>query len=188
MDRMLPRYRKAAAVPSPRVSDADMPGYFAGQRPPNPGALHSDELVHVRPPTYEYSDPISFGGPAGLGTAQGGAYPVQNPFSTPAEWSCFIFAFGGAGQTLLTPDTGQAAPGLTSTLDPTARIRGLVAISNAAGSVVPNEVWTAIEGSRFIYLANTITGGNSIFATVRFRRPISPGLVFTEGLVGDGDQ
>ena len=138
--------------------------------------LHHHLLIAQ--PAYVYSDPITFGG---ITTGQNAAYVLGNEFSSPCQYRVLQMAFGGAGTAQIGATQGLTAPAVTTLLDPTARIRAQTFASGGEGTISGAEdAWTDLPASGVIYLAVSATT-NAAWATVQFRRRVSPGGVFAEG-------
>lgn len=138
--------------------------------------LHHHLLVAQ--PLFAYSDPISFGGPT---TAQNAAYTLANEFGSPCQYRVLQVAFGGAGTAQIGATQGLQAPAITSVIDPSSRLHAQTfAASGEATISGAEDAWTDLPASGSIYLAVSATT-NSAWATVQFRRRVSPGGVFAEG-------
>ena len=138
--------------------------------------LHHHLLIAQ--PHYVYSDPISFGGPT---TAQNAAYTLANEFGSPCQYRVLQVAFGGAGTAQIGATQGLQAPSATTVIDPTARVHAQTFSAGGEATVSGAEdAWTDLPASGSIYLAVSATT-NSAWATVQFRRRVSPGGVFAEG-------
>lgn len=139
------------------------------------------ELRHhllVAMPHYVYSDPIVYGGPT---TAQNAAYALANEFGSPCQYRVLQVAFTGAGSAIIGPNQGQTAPAAIDTLDPSARIQGQVFTAAGAATISgADDAWTDLPASARVYLAVAVTT-DSAFATVQFRRRVSPAGVYAEG-------
>lgn len=138
------------------------------------------ELHHhlmVAQPHFVYSDPLVFGG---VTTTQNGAYGLANEFGSPAQYRVLQVAFGGAGQAIVGQTSSLSAPAVSDKLDPSARTHGQVFAAAGAATVPGADAWTDIPAGGQIYLAVNVTT-DSAWATVQFRRRVSPGGVFSEG-------
>ena len=138
--------------------------------------LHHHLLVAM--PQHVYSDPISFGGTT---TAQNAAYVLANEFASPCQYRVLQVAFGGAGTALIGATQGLTAPAVTAVIDPSARLRAQTFAAAAESTISGAEdAWTDLPASGSIYLAVNATT-DSVWATVQFRRRVSPGGMFSEG-------
>lgn len=138
--------------------------------------LHHHLLVAM--PHHVYSDPLTFGGPT---TGQNAAYVLANEFGSPCQYRVLQVAFGGAGTAQIGATQGLQAPAITSVIDPSSRLHAQTFSAGGEATVSGAEdAWTDLPASGAIYLAVSATT-NSAWATVQFRRRVSPGGVFAEG-------
>ena len=138
--------------------------------------LHHHLLVAQ--PHYVYSDPITFGGPT---TGQMGAYALANEFGSPCQFAVLQVAFSGAGTASVGPLQELQAPAATAVIDPTSRLHAQTFSAAAATTISGAEdAWTDLPASASVYLAVNVTTDGA-WATVQFRRRVSPGGVFAEG-------
>jgi hypothetical protein len=138
------------------------------------------ELRHhllVASPLYAYSDPIVFGG---VTTGANAAYALPAEFQTPCQYRVIQVAFGGAGTALIGQQSNLTAPGLSAKIDPSSRQYGQVYAAPGALTVSGAENWTDLPAGGQVYLAVNVTT-DSAWATVQFRRRVSPAGVYSEG-------
>lgn len=138
------------------------------------------ELRHhllVASPLYAYSDPIVFGG---VTTAVNAAYALPAEFQTPCQYRVIQVAFGGAGTALIGQQSNLTAPGLSAKIDPSSRQYGQLYAAPGALTVSGADNWTDLPAGGQVYLAVNVTT-DSAWATVQFRRRVSPAGVFSEG-------
>ena len=140
-----------------------------------------DALRHhlmVAMPQHVYSDPITFGGKT---TGLNAAYILANEFGSPCQYRVLQIAFGGAGTAQIGATQGLSAPALTDAIDPTQRVRAQTFA--AAGAITVSgaeDAWTDLPATGAIYLAVNVTT-DAAWATVQFRRRVSPAGVYAEG-------
>ena len=138
--------------------------------------LHHHLLIAQ--PAYVYSDPITFGG---VTTGQMGAYALDNEFGSPCQFRVLQVAFSGAGTASIGPLQELQAPAATALIDPTSRLHAQTFSAAGAATISgADDAWTDLPGSAKVYLAVNVTT-DSVWATVQFRRRVSPGGVFAEG-------
>lgn len=138
------------------------------------------ELRHhlmVAMPHYVYSDTFVFGGTT---TALNNPLRFTSPFQTPAQYQVLNVAFGGAGTAYIGPNRGQAAPAITASVDPSAQTSGQLYAAGGETTVPGAETWIDIPGNAEIFLAVS-AGANAAWATIQFRRRVSPAGLYAEG-------
>lgn len=138
------------------------------------------ELRHhllVAQPHYVFTDTYVFGGGT---TTQNAAWAFTNPFQSPAQYRIVQMTFTGAGTALITAQRGFVAPAATTVYDPSTQLSGQVFAAPGALTVCGSDGWTDIPGAAQVFLAVAATSA-AAYATIQFRRRISPAGVFSEG-------
>lgn len=179
LNRKSPRFRASSLNP---LQQADRDEQANSQQQDAAALVTAiEQLRHhllVAMPHYVYSDPISFGG---ITTAQNGAFRLDNEFGSPCQYRVLQVAFGGAGTAQIGATQGLLAPSATSVIDSSARLRAQTFAAAGEGTISGAEdAWTDLPASGSVYLAVSATT-NAAWATVQFRRRVSPAGVYAEG-------
>lgn len=173
------RFSLASATPAARPERDDRANAQQESAAALVAALR--ELHHhlaIAAPAYVYSDPLTFGG---LTTGQNAAYRLDNEFGSPCQFRVLQVAFGGAGTAMIGATQGLSAPAVTDAIDPTSRVRAQTFAAAGATTISgADDAWTDLPGDGAVFLAVNVTT-DSAWATIQFRRRVSPGGVFAEG-------